>query len=287
MKWIGWDGSEWSLSNPSSGTVMLPGVRGMSMPPIIHHRAAHASVPGARWRGNSVDVREVFWPLQVYTNRGSREWLSIDRAFWTSLDPTKTGLWQVVQLDGTTRSLRLRFVDDGEQTFGTDPAIVGWTTYGITMAAEQPYWEGAPISGVWLAGTQTPFFGGSGGPAFNISPSNTLADATFTNPGDVDSYITWRVYGPVTSAQVGVNGRNITIPFIIPAGEVLEIDSSPSGQIALQGPADGPLTVDRTGDLGSLDFAPLPAREQSSMSLSVSGTGAVMATFTPLYYRAW
>lgn len=287
MKWIGWDGSEWSLTNPSDGTVMLPGVRGMNMPPIIHHRAAHASLPGARWRGNSVDIREVFWPIQIYTNLGSQEWIEIDRAFWKTMDPTKTGTWVVVQPDGTTRSLKLRFVDDGTQTFEHDPTLEGWTNYGITMAAEQPYWEGSAISGLWQAGSQSPFFGGTGAPAFTISPSNTLADATITNPGDVDSYVTWRVYGPVTSATVGVNGRNITIPFTIAAGDVLEIDTSPSGQIALMGPLGGPLTIDKTPDLGDIDFAPLPAREQSSLSLAMSGTGSVVATFTPLYYRAW
>lgn len=287
MKWIGWDGSVWSLTSPSNGSVMLPGVRGLSMPPIIHHRAAHASLPGARWRGNSVDVREVFWPIQIYTNLGSMEWLEIDHAFWKTMDPTKTGTWVVVQPDGTTRSLKLRFVDDGSQTFQHDPTLEGWVNYGITLEAEQPYWEGAPISGLWMTGSQSPFFGGTGAPAFTISPSNTLADAKITNPGDVDSWVTWRIYGPVTSATVGVNGRLITIPFAVPAGEVLEIDTSPSGQIALQGPSGGPLTVDKTPNLGTIDFAPLPAREQSSMSLSMTGTGSITATFTPLYYRAW
>jgi hypothetical protein len=287
MKWIGWDGSEWSLTNPSDGTVMLPGVRGLNMPPIIHHRAAHASLPGARWRGNSVDVREIFWPIQVYTNLGSQDWIEKDRAFWTTMDPTRLGTWVVVQPDGTTRTLRLRFVDDGSQTFEHDPSTEGWSNYGITLAAEQPYWEGAPVFGLWQAGSQTPFFGGSGGPAFTISPSNTLASATITNPGDVETYVVWRIHGPVTSATVGINGRNITIPFSIPDGEVLEIDTRPSGQIAMQGPTAGPLTVDRTPSLGEIDFAPLPAREQSSMSLAMTGTGWVTATFTPLYYRAW
>ena len=138
-----------------------------------------------------------------------------------------------------------------------------------------------------MAGTQQPFFGATEAPAFTISPSNTLADAKITNPGDVESWVTWMVYGPVTTATVGINGQNITIPFTIPDGEVLQIDSSPSGQIALQGPVGGPLTVDRTPDLGDINFAPLPAREESAMSLSMTGTGSVVATFTPLYYRAW
>lgn len=287
MKWIGWDGSEWSLSDPSTGTVMLPGVRGFSMPPVIHYRAAHASAPGARWRGSTVDVREVFWPIQIYSGGGSTEWLSLDHAFWDTMNPNQTGQWRVIQPDGTIRTLRLRFVNDGDMTFGADPAVTGWTNYGITLAAEQPYWEGTPVSALWLAGSQVPFFPGSGGPAFAISPSNTLADAKLTNPGDVDSYITWRVFGPVSSATVGVNGRTISIPFSIPAGQVLEIDTSPAGQIALQGPAGGAMTVDRTSELGALNFAPLPARAQSAMSLSMTGTGSVTATFTPLYYRAW
>lgn len=287
MRWIGWDDSEWILSDETHGSVMLPGVRGLSMPPIIHHRAAHASVPGARWRGNSVDVREAFWPIQIYSNLGSQDWIEKDRAFWKTMNPTKTGTWVVIQPDGRRRSLKLRFVDDGDHTFEHDASNDGWTNYGITFAAEQPFWEGEEITGLWQAGSQVSFFGTSGGPAFTISPGNTLESATITNPGDVDSYVIWRVYGPVTSATVGINGRNIVIPFSIPDGEVLEIDTRPTGQIAMQGPVAGPLTVDKTPNLGAIDFAPLPADVESDMSLAMTGTGRVTATFTPLYYRAW
>lgn len=287
MKWIGWDGSEWILSNEATGTVMLPGVRGMNMPPVIHHRAAHASLPGARWRGNSVDIREVFWPIQVYSSLGSQEWVELDRAFWKTMDPTKTGTWVVTQPDGTTRSLKLRFVDDGQQTFQHDAALDGWTNYGITLAAEQPYWEGEKISGSWAPGNPIPFFGSTGGPAFAISPGNTLETAKITNPGDVEAYVVWRIYGPITSASVGIDGHTISVPFIIPAGEVLEIDTSPSGQVALQGPVDGPLTVDRTPNLGAIDFAALPPGKESTLELVANGGGGISASFTPLYYRAW
>lgn len=287
MRWIGWDGSVWSLSDESNGTVMLPGVRGMNMPPVIHHRAAHASLAGARWRGHAVDVREVFWPIQIYTDAGSTSWLSRDRDFWKTMDPTKTGTWQVIQPDGTTRSLVLRFVDDGGQAFQHDPALRGWVNYGITLEAEQPYWTGEAITGKWETGADSQFFGATGGPPFNISPSNPIGAATMTNPGDVEGYITWRIYGPITAATVGVDGRTISVPFTIIAGEVLEIDTSPTGQIAMQGPVAGPLTVDKTPNLGAVDFAPIPGRGTSTMSLSLTGTGYITATFTPRYYRAW
>lgn len=287
MKWIGGDGSEWSLSDSTDGTVMMPGVRGLTMPPIVHHRAAHASVPGARWRGLQVDVREAFWPLQVYSDLGSVDWINKDRAFWKSLDPERTGTWVVTTPDGQSRSIKLRFTSDGTDGFDHDVALRGWSNYGITLEAEQPFWEGEPVIGSWKAGSAVPFFTAPGGPSFTISPSGTLAEAQIANPGDVEAYMVWRVYGPTTAATVGINGLTITIPFAIPSGQVLEIDTSPSGQTALLGPAAGPLTTDMTGSLSGINFSPLPADSTSVLTLSVTGTGSVEANFTPRYYRAW
>ena len=287
MKWIGWDGSEWVLSDETNGTVMMPGVRGLNMPPVIHHRAAHASVPGARWRGATVDVREAFWPIQIYSDNGSQDWIEKDRAFWRTMDPMQVGSWVVTQPDGTARTLRLRFIDDGQHSFEHDSAQDGWTNYGITLAAEQPFWEGEEIGGSWEAGAPEPFFGTSGGPAFTISPGNTFNQAKILNPGDVPAYVVWRVYGPLTGATVGVNGRNIEIPFTIASGQVLVIDTAPTAQVALQGSATGTQTSDKTPNLGNIDFAPLPPGKTSTLSLSMSGTGRISATFNPLYYRAW
>jgi hypothetical protein len=287
MKWIGWDGSEWSLTHAGSGTIMLPGVRGLNMPPVIHHRAAHASLSGARWRGHTVDVRQVFWPLQVYSDAGSVEWVERDRAFWKTLDPGKPGQWVVTAPDGAARTLNLRFLNDSEFTMDRDIMRAGWANYGITLSAEQPFWEGETIERQWVSGTSVPFFPVAGAPAFGISPSNVISTATLENPGDVPAYVVWRVEGPITDAIVGVNGRNITIPFAVSAGQVLEIDTRPTAQTAMLGPTAGPLTTDKTMNLGTIDFAPLPPGEISQLSLTVNGAGTVSASFKPYYYRAW
>jgi hypothetical protein len=276
MTWTGWDGSVWSLTDDSSCTVMLPGVRGFNMPPIIHYASAHASVPGVRWRGHTVDTREVFWPLQVYSDTGSAEFLARDRAFWKTMRPEKTGVWSVIQPTGDERKLRLRFRDDGTQTYSTDPSQSGWVNYGITLEAAQPYWEGKTEVGVWTTGTALPFF-----PTLTLSPGGTLDTAVINNPGDVEVWPIWRIYGPSTSVVVGINGRTITVPFTIPSGQFLEIDTSPRAQTAM---LNG---VDRTADLGGIDFAPAPADMSSSLSLSMTGTGVITAAVTPLYYRAW
>ena len=289
MKWFGTDGSEWTLSDSTDGTVMMPGVRGMSMPPIVHHRAAHASVPGARWRGLHVDVREVFWPLQIFTGTGSQDWVEKDRAFWKSLDPAGTGTWTVTLPDGRTRSLTLRYTGDSEYAFSHDAVQDGWSTYGITLEAEQPFWEGEPVTRAWQQGVEVPFFQDSTGDGtFRISPGRTLTTAQLLNPGDVEAYVVWEIHGPVDSAVVGINGKTITIPFAVPDGQVLRIDTNPTAQIALMGPEGGNLTNDKTSALTNIVFAPLPpSAAMSNLSLSVEGSGSISATFTPRYYRAW
>jgi hypothetical protein len=287
MKWIGADGSEWTLSDATDGTVMMPGVRGMAMPPIVHHRAVHASVPGARWRGLHVDVREVFWPLQVYTGAGSDAWVIKDRAFWQTMDPQQTGTWVVTTPDGQTRSIELRFADDSQVTFDHDVVLDGWSAYGINLVAEQPFWEGDSVTGAWRATSPAPFFPASGGPGLTISSGGDLTEAAIKNPGDVETYVVWRIYGPITSAVVGINGRNITVPFTVDAGKVLEIDTSPTAQTAMYGSVGGALTTDKTGLLTNIVFAPLPAKKTSKLSLTAVGGGSIEATFTPRYYRAW
>ena len=276
MTWTGWEGSVWQLSSPVDGTVMMPGVRGLTMPAVVHYTSTHASVPGARWRGHTVAAREVFWPLQVYTDAGSTEWLDKDQKFWRTMRPDKTGVWTVKRPDGQTRTLTLRFVDDGTHAYNIDPAICGWTSYGVTLTAEQPYWAGPTETGSWAGGSAPQFF-----PTLTIAPGGTLATAQLNNPGDVEVWPVWRIYGPCTNATVGLNGRTITIPFTLNDGEMLEIDTAPRAQTAMMG------AVDRTGELTGVDFAPLPADQRTTLALSIAGGGRITATLTPLYLRAW
>lgn len=282
MTWTGWDGSVWSLTSAADGAVMLSGVRGLTMPPIVHYKSSYPSVAGARWRGLSVDEREAFWPIQIYHDASSEDWITRDRAFWRTMNPEKTGLWTVSQPSGERRTLRLRFKNDGQATFNTDPSLAGWSNYGITLNAEQPFWAGAQVNKTFDVGASVPFLGSVPGAApFTISPSNTISTAVMDNPGDVDAYPVWEVSGPCTSAVVGVNGRNIVIPFFIAAGQSLIIDTKPTSQMAMLG------GVDKTAALGDVDFAPLPAGVASDLSLSMTGTGTITVHLEPLYYRAW
>jgi hypothetical protein len=290
MTWTGWDGSLWNLTSAAEGAVMMPGVRGMTMPPVVHYSTAYASVAGAAWRGHTVDAREVFWPIQLFHDLGSQGWIDRDRAFWRTMRPEKTGTWTVTHPSGAKRHLDCRFSNDGDATYNHDPVLSGWSNYGITLTAEHPFWRAAPIKREWSAGGALPFYPESTGDTYIISPSTTLDSSAMPNPGDVDAFPVWEVHGPTTTAQVGVAGRNITIPFGIDAGQVLVIDTAPTVQAAtLYDVVSGVRTnpVDKTPDLGIANFVPVPADSVTTTSLLLSGAGKVSLILTPLYLRAW
>jgi hypothetical protein len=279
MLWTGYDGVSWDISGGHGGLCMLPGVRGLSMPAITHYKSRTAAVPGARWRGSSTNEREVFWPIQIYHDTSSTEWIARDRAFWNTMQPHRTGTWTVIQPSGDRRTLTLRFRDDGTQTFQTDPAMVGWCNYGITLDAEQPYWAGTAQGKLWKGtGTAGNFLPG---PPFTIASGAAAASAKMTNPGDVEAYPIWTLTGPLTSASIAIDGRTITVPFAVPSGQTLVIDTNPNQLTAIMA------GVDKITQLSSADFAPLPVGVDIPIALALAGSGSCEISITPLYYRAW
>ena len=283
--WTGWDGSEWDLSGLGSGVSLGSGVRGLTMPPVQRFSTDSPGVAGSRWRGFRTQEREVFWPLRVYHEAKSQEWIEYDRALWATMHPARTGVWTVTHPDGSSRSLTLRCVDDGSHAFDTDPALLGWARYAVTLVAEQPYWEGEPLTRSWKTVDPKPFFGGvvgGKGPTFYISSGSTLGNATMDNPGDVDAWPVWTIYGPTSSVSVGVGGKLVTVPFAIADGDSLTIDTRPSAQTAFT--AAG---VEMTSQLSAFNFAPVPSGQSVPLSLSMVGNGVVQAALTPLHLRAW
>lgn len=286
MSWEGWDGTIFDVLNPGS-VFLTKGIRGLNAPDYTTYRQSSPGLHGSRYRGSRVQAREVFWPMFVYSDKNSQDWLEHDRALWRTLHPDKPGFWTVTATDGTSRRLALRFEGDGGHTSDHDPQQMGWELYGLTLVADQPFWEDtSPIVRSWSgSATRKPFFGAgtsTGGAPFYISAGSTLSAAKMPNPGDEDGYIKWRITGPTTSVSVGVDGRMIDVPFGLAAGEKLIIDTAPDVQSAYM-EATG---VDRTRELGEADFAPVPPGV-APLSLSMFGTGLVEAELTPLHRRAW
>ncbi|MGY4543254.1 hypothetical protein ACVWY0_003187 [Arthrobacter sp. UYNi723] len=283
MVWTGWDGSGWELSKPDAGVFLTgKGIEGLGMPTHQVWIGESPAVHGQSYRGHVVDPRPVFWPVYLYSDAGTDEWLDLDRAFWRSLQPGKHGTWSVTTPRGGTRSLSCRFVDDGRHSFDRDPLFRGWAVYGVSLIADNPFWTGEPVRRTWAQSTATDFYGGaSKAPVFHISSGSQLSTAKMTNEGDLEAWPVWTVRGPLTSVTVGVDGSTIQWNVALAGGDILVIDTDPTVQSAwLNG-------VDVTDQLGVADFAPIPAGVELPLSLTMAGTGSVEATITPRYYRAW
>lgn len=280
VSWEGADGSLWSL-DPESGVFLLPGVRGLTLPPMDQFTSRLSGGHGQRFRGWSAGPREVFWPLCIFEDTTDEGWLERDAAFWRSLRPDVAGTWTVTHPNGTSRSLKLRLTSDGDKAWDVAPGSRAWTDYGIYLVADQPFWEGQVVGSPVWGQDEAPvdFIPAEGAPDFYLSGASTVGNASLTNPGDVDAPLVWTVTGPTTSVSLTVGGDTIGVPFPVLDGQTLVIDTG--APVAL---LDG---VDVTGQLDAAGFASLPARATTDLGIVMSGTGTVRAEFVPLHERAW
>ena len=283
--WTDYRGTDWDLSQGLSGLALAPGVRGMEMPTPTHYKITAPAVDGSFWRGTITPEREATWFLRVFSDAGSQAWIDHRSRFWKGLNPSRTGLWTVTQPNGVKRSLRVRFAglsddsDDGSELFG-------WKLYQISLAAEDPFWLGeadrrtfvAPSAGENYYGGAA---GGGFGPPFYISAGSTTDSAAISNPGDVDAWPVWTVYGPTTSVSVGLNGRAIEFPMTLTAGQWVRIDTRPTDQQAIDHSGS-----DRTPQLGLVEFAEIPPGTNVPLTISMTGTGSVTVEVTPRYFLA-
>ena len=303
MTWTGWEGSVWDLSNRASGVYLLQGVRGLGLPTGTRFRDKSPSSHGSQHRGFLWDEREVFWPIKTRHESG-RQFIERDRAFFKTLHPSKVGRWTVVQPDGTSRYLDLRLepatADPGIEYM---PTMFGWAQYGVYLTADQPFFVGAPSVSSFKAPVAVgPFFEPVGPQLFNIGQGFTFENAAIDNLGDEKSFPRWFVEGPIDAGSwVGVGDLPVQVPFAVPAGKCLVIESDPTMigatmydiVTAAKKPNERVIgvdminPVDMSAELGEADFGAVEPGKSVPLSISFSGTGVVEAYLPNLYDRAW
>lgn len=275
-------GVEWDLTNPEQGLFLRrEGVRGLGHTKPRHFRDRLNTSPGVRYRGTTYDERDVFWPLHMFHDGSSAEYVARDEAFFAGLNPRYVVTWTVEVPGISRRHLDVRLDDDGDWAPESDPTFYGWTNYGLRLTGEDSFWRGEPIVRKFRQAEPSPFFSTSGG-VLRISRGATLANATITNPGDEPGWVVWRLDGPFTSAKVAVAGKEIEIPFSVPAGKHLIVDARPRARTAVD--SDG---NDRYAELGQRAWGQVPPGTNVPLDLVVVGEGAVTATLVPQYHRAW
>jgi hypothetical protein len=292
MYWTGKNGKRFEITDPDSGVfVYNEGVRGLAMPPVDRYTSESPIQAGSTYRGSRVKARDVFWPLYLYSDGGSDEWMKVDQDFWSTMRPDDAGVWEVLTPSGQLRSIECRYVDDSDKTFERDPFYFGWSVYGVHLIADRPFWRGKRVTRKWTAPTNTDFYGGPF--VFNIAPNDTFDTAQMNNPGDEPARMVWDIYGPCDSAIVGLPDAQIEIPAV--AGDKkLTVDTRPDYLSAVErdrtdtdNTTEG---VDRTTDLGEALFADIPPGGEVTLSMSTTGadsTTFITGSIDPLFWRAW
>lgn len=300
LSWRGWDGSEWDLTDPDSGLFLRPGIRGLHLPEFTRQSTTAPAVAGSRHRGTSTSDRECFWPIYLYSDDSSVAFRERDSAFWRSLDTDLEGTWTIHLPGGSTRSLRLRLTSSDDD-LPYDSLKMGWARYGITLLADQPYWVGETVKKSWSQGDLRNYdvslqdridYGYADDVINYLSAGSTMGTAKVSNDGDVPTYAVWTVAGPSTAVSFGVGGSDIVVPFAIPEGYAVQIDTDPiHGQVLWYGPWDGAKItdpVDRTRDLDPASrFVAIPRGQDRQLSIAMTGTGTVIAEMQSKYRRAW
>ena len=279
-------GSVWSLNDWEKGLFLDDrGVQGLHFPRMTKFESKSAAVPGVRQRGFRTEKRAVVWSLQIW-GEDSADWVERMGEFFDSIHPTREGVWRV-RVGDSVRQLRLTGVFDEDHLYEFDPVFDAWSPYAVRLEAAQPYWEGEKITrGPWRTENPVPFFPG---PPFTISPGATAANATISNPGDVEAYPVWVIDGPWTHVAVGVGGRVIDVPFEIEEGRRLRIDTDPRNVTAMLGPDDGSAFVweDVTKQLGFQRTTPVAPGGSLPVTIDATGAGSVAVELVPLYFRAF
>ncbi len=130
--------------------------------------------------------------------------------------------------------------------------------------ADAPFWFGPEVSRVWKGEELVDFF--PPGPPFYISSGSTMPTPRSTTRATWTHGRRGRSSGDSTAAAVGVGTSVVEVPFVVPAGKALVVNTDPTVQTAVMynyTPANGSTPeilsnpVDCTADLGTANFAPI------------------------------
>lgn len=293
IEWIGADGSSWNLTNPRGGVFTTQdGIRGL-------HDPAWEAYTQAAVDGQVVDdvralPREFDLPIYLYSDVSSVDWAARYRSFFGSWDPLDTGTLRVISPSGAWRAIDLRLTSDGSETFLRDPYRFTRKKYLINAVADFPFYRGAAVRRSWGSSEPVGFFDPDGSPPFHISSTRTVGSAVLTNPGDQTAWIRWTAIntaGTDLAVSIGMADGTITLP-PIPAGQAVHVDTNPEVAAGWEGTWVGDLvtgsfvgSTDVSGGVDPWDPRPIPPGKNIPIDFDMTGSGTVVAEFTPLYRR--
>lgn len=297
LDWTGPDGSTWDWLDGTAGVVLGEGIDGILFPDfeqLTTPTPAGRRYNGTRWKPATVEAT-----LQVCDTRASAEvaalggqyrrgaaWRTLDRRVRASVSPTSAGRLTCTA-DGQSRWLDLRLESIGHKLTKM-PDIRGLVEYDVELVDDEPFWKGqpVPIDFPYQEVATEDYYGGATGvgPPLMISAGNNSSSGVeIANPGDVDSWLTWEITGPV-QATIGTPGATTAVPFL-GDGERLTIITNPIRRDVL----------DESGarawhKLDNRRFEPVPAGDQVPLVVEMASAGPgsnVRVTLEPMFLGAY
>jgi hypothetical protein len=282
--WLGPVGNLIELSNTDAGVWLTDGgVEGLGVAKTKAFVRQTPALAGQRFTGFSAEPRDVFWPIAIDSSVDG--WKANQARLWGSLVPGEYGVWTVT-LDGVSRTLECRFSGDGGVPYTGDPSVKGLESAGISLVADDPWWKGPQFLAQFQPVEDVrPFFAVTSDRVFNLMSSSTVASATVANSGDVEAWPKYTITGPVSEFSATISGGIVSSVTNVVDGAVLVIDTDPTVQRAVLTVAGVASTVTR--DLVGVDWRPVPAGGEVSLDVTLQGTGSLVVSFLPRFYRAW
>lgn len=264
------------------------GVDGLDTGPTSLLERRSAGVFGSFAAGFDSDARDVFLPL-LLRGMSVTHLKALRKALLT--DMCRTGELVRLVVESPNGSLRwiegYRVGDGGPWGEGTF-SVSGVQKIGLTLRCPDPWWRSDPV--VW------PFNYAGGGGFFPLlpvalSPSRVSGEvSTLDMVGDVESYPTWTLTGPLTAVTATdmVRGRSWTVTGPLLAGQSAIVRTDP--RLAAEGPmVTGPDGSSWGSHLAApFDLWPLgPEAPRIKVELATASTGAsVTAVVNPLWESA-
>lgn len=225
--WIDADGAEHVLDG-TTGYQVERGVRGRWFPGAQWVEDEIPFIPGSVLRG--VNVTPLDWLLPLHISSSTPAQLAQrmrDLMYW--FEPSRgTGYFRNTAADGATRLLPCRvekvdFVED----------VPDWRKAIVSLHAADPYWYAdAPETEVHTANLGTPVaFLSSEFLPFQFNSDVFFAGSTVDNPGQVESWPTWRIVGPGVNPSLRnyTYGEVMTFDRTLGVGEVILIELERAG----------------------------------------------------------
>jgi hypothetical protein len=281
--WVGVDSSEWDFVD--GPVAFLSGLMGLSEPESEFFGRSTPALDGRRITGFRHPSRRVFWPLKL-TGDSSLDWLTKRRAFFNSLSYSVDGIFTVTADDGSIRTIALHMGSQSDNGYQIDPALVYYERLELEMVADDPWWKGPQVVTEFApVGDVLPFFATTTDRVFNLMSSNTVSSATISNSGDVEAWPLYTITGPVSEFSATISGGVVSSNTNVVDGAVLVINTDPTVQTATL--TVGGVSTIVTRDLVGVDWRPVPAGGSVSLDVTLIGTGSLVVSFLPRFYRAW